>query len=67
MRVWTCTDHDTVYPVGGSSIVVAESEGEARRLLSKELRAAGLRDDEFSLHELPLSKSHARILDNGDY
>ena len=42
LRVWTCIDHDLVYPTGGASVVVAETEDEAAGLLVEALAAKGL-------------------------
>lgn len=72
MKLFYSTDHQGHWPVGVASIVVAESEGDARRILTDALAAEGLRsnssrDDGFSLVEVDLSKSQAIILNNGDY
>jgi hypothetical protein len=68
MRVYVCTDHQTHYPVGGASVVVAEDEEQARALLYAELRTHGLRKDEpFTLQEVSLDRPHAVVLNNGDY
>lgn len=68
MKVWTCTDHDTMYPVGGASVVIAENESEARLLLDKELRENGCNPDKgYTLQEVDLSKAQAIVLNNGDY
>ncbi len=42
MKIYTCTDHDTHYPVGGSSIVTAKDKREARKLLNEKLKEQGL-------------------------
>jgi hypothetical protein len=68
MKVWTCNDHETHWPVGGASVVVAETEDHARHLLTMALAADGLRNiQHFTLKELDLSKASAVILCNGEY
>jgi hypothetical protein len=68
MKVFYCTDHKTHYPVGGSSVVVAQDEEQARQMLKDALKLEGLgwRGDE-QLVELNTSVPGARVLDNGDY
>lgn len=69
MRVFVCTDHDGHYPVGVASVVIAESESEARSLLDVELRRNGLKDslvNPYGLREVPLVAA-AIVLNNGDY
>lgn len=67
MKVFTCKDHDTRWPVGGSSIIVAKDRRKARRLLNKVLKENGLKPGGFSLQEVDLSTSHVTILNDGDY
>ena len=68
LRLWTCTDHEIFYPVGGASVVVAETEAEARELLFQALDDKGLRGKlPFVLHEIKLDKSFAYILQDGNY
>lgn len=67
-RLWVCTDHPTHWPVGGASIVMANSEAEARDLLSAALRENCLDPSEgFSLLELNWSIPFARVLCDGNY
>ena len=66
MNVYVCTDHDTHYPVGGASVVVARSEKEARELLDKALRAKGLRVTDYTFVQLSKA-AQAIILNDGDY
>lgn len=69
MKVFTCNDHDTIW-VGGASVVVAEDEKQGRKLLDKELKAAGLEPwwkRRYSLKEIDITKAKAIILQNGDY
>lgn len=70
MKLFTCTDHAHHYPVGVSSVVVAEDSRQARLLLNKELKAHGLtisKKDRYTLNEVPLDKAKAIVLQNGDY
>lgn len=68
LRVWTCNDHDTLWPVGGASVVVAATAAEARALLIEALRKRGISQSEegFSLVELEMYP-HAVVLCDGDY
>jgi len=57
MKVFTCIDHETAYPVGGASVVVAETEERAREILYSELSRCGLgKYKDFTLVELDLTK-----------
>lgn len=69
MRVFTCTDHPTHWPVGGASVVVAEDEADARQLLISALKDQGLRAAEgsFTLKEVVLTERQAIVLNNGEY
>lgn len=68
MNVYVCTDHDIHYPVGGASVVVAETEDEARRLLSAALTGCGLNGtDPFTLAKLELGSARAIVLRDGEY
>lgn len=67
MRVFTCNDHYGHYPVGASSVVVAEDEHQAFSLLKDELERQGIKDDRFTLVELDITKPRATVLDNGEY
>lgn len=67
-RLWVCTDHHGHYPVGVASIIMANSEDEARRLLAAGLRESGLDADKgFTLLELNISMPFARVLHDGNY
>lgn len=69
MSVWTCTDHDGVW-VGVASVVVADTEEAARKLLDEQLRGHGLKDSAaspYTLEALDLTKPKAVVLQNGDY
>ncbi len=73
MRVWTCTDHAGVWPVGVASIVVASSEAEARSLLEGELASRRLLHRpprapfDFTLEEVDLEMARAIVLCDGNY
>lgn len=69
MRVFICTDHDCVWPVGVCSIVVANDESEARALLSEKLVADGLNPNKppFTLRAIDTTKAAAEILLDGQY
>lgn len=68
MKVFTCKDHDGRYPVGTASVIVAESEDEARSLLNQQLSIIGLEGNgEFTLIELNTSEKQAVVLNDGDY
>ena len=67
MRAWTCIDHDTIYPVGGASVVVATDEASAKSLLRGALKDRSLKPDGFTLKELRIDKPGATVLRDGDY
>ena len=68
MNVYVCDDHETHYPVGGASVVVASCEDQARGLLQAELRVHGLyKDEPFTLRQLALDTPVAVVLCDGDY
>ena len=67
MKVYTCIDHNTHYPVGGASIVIAEDKKRAKQLLNKELKEHGLEPNDYSLQEIDISIAHAIVLNDGDY
>jgi hypothetical protein len=70
MKVFTSTDHEAFY-VGGASVVIAESEAEARELLTASLNSIGLpkrpEHRDFTLQEVDISKPQAIVLHDGDY
>lgn len=67
-RLWVCTDHATFWPVGGASIVMADTEDEARELLKAALREKLLNAEQpFTLTELNISIPFARVLCDGYY
>ena len=68
MRVYVCDDHDSLFPVGACSVVVAEHYDQARDLLRAELRTHGLNPDkQFTLRELNTSEPRALVILDGDY
>lgn len=67
MKAFTCIDHDGLWPVPVASVVVAETEQEARDLLAKALKDGGLNPTGFTLQEINLTAPNAAILSNGDY
>jgi hypothetical protein len=70
MRVWVVKDHNSHYPVGAASVIVAENEKQAYNLLDAALIADGLKPhikDPYTLIELSLDTPQAMILVNGDY
>ncbi len=67
-RVFICTDHDTHWPVGGASVVVALSEPMARGLLDAELTARGLNPNKpYTLTEIGQDAAVAVVLCDGSY
>jgi hypothetical protein len=48
LNVYTCDDHDGVWPVGGASVVIAETEDMARDLLKAALREHGISQTGYS-------------------
>ncbi|MGE3150892.1 MAG: hypothetical protein AB7K04_17735 [Pseudorhodoplanes sp.] len=68
MNVYTCVDHDGHYPVGVSSVVVADTEEDARALLSAALTEHGLDGRRpFTLRRISTDDPRAFILQDGDY
>lgn len=70
MKLYVCTDHDSVWPTGVGSVVIAADEQEARQLLDAVLREHGLLNHEeapYTLVEVDTSNAQALILADGDY
>jgi hypothetical protein len=65
MRVWTCL-HDGIW-LGGCSVIVAESEEQARALIVAELRERQLCDSDIELREVDTRRPQVIMLANGDY
>lgn len=67
MNVYVCTDHDGHW-VGVASVVVANSEHEARGLLQAELHEHGLDERKpFTLRRIQTEKPQAFVLQDGNY
>ncbi len=74
-KLYTCIDHDVMYPVGGASVVIAENIDRAYDLLNEALEREGLNGDDkdpYCLMEVPDCKiktktPRAVILNNGNY
>lgn len=67
MKVYICVDHDTYYPTGGASVVVAKNKKNAHELLSMALEELKLESNNFTLKEVHLDSEYAIVLNNGDY
>lgn len=70
MKVFYSTDHDSHYPVGAASVIVAKSKKHARVLLDVALIADSLKssvEHPYELTELETSNPEAVILVNGNY
>lgn len=67
MKVWTSVDHAGVWTVPTASVVVAETEDQARTLLETALSAIGLMGHGFSLQPLDLANAGVTILSDGEY
>lgn len=70
IKIWTCNDHLGHHPVGTATVVIAETEADARAMLIDELKQRGLynntNDEPFTLVEMPLQVG-LRMLCDGDY
>lgn len=68
MKVFTCDDHKGWWPVPTASVVIAEDEEEARKLLKIKLRHEyAIEDDSFTLKEVDITAEKAIVLSYGDY
>jgi hypothetical protein len=68
LNVYTCSDHDGQWPIGGASVVVAESEAMARELLIAALRDHGIRQGgAFTLKLIDIDRPRAFVLNDGEY
>lgn len=65
LQVWVSTDHDGHWR-SGASVMVAQSEMEARVVLSEALDRTGLSADAFTLRAVPLDRPLALVLVDGD-
>ena len=66
MRVFYASGFPGVWLSLTAAIVVAETQDDARRLLTAELNAKGL-EPEFTLFEMPTDEAKAIVLVDGDY
>lgn len=69
LKLFTCTDHDS-HCIGVASIVVADSEAQARDLLDAALIEQGLKPYEleaYTLTDVDQTTAQAMVLRNGDY
>ena len=72
MKLFTCTDHDGFWPVGVASVIIAPNKKRAQELLDAELLERNLmtfaqQEEPYELIEVPLNKSKAIILCDGNY
>lgn len=69
MKLFTCTDHPGHWDIPVASVIVAESEGQARELLDAALRERGLdpKAEPYTLQEIDLSVTQTIVLCDGDY
>lgn len=68
MKIYTCIDHAGFWPVGVASVIIAQNEDEARRLLDGELSKKGLATSDKKPYTLQQIKGPvAKILNSGDY
>lgn len=67
MNIYTCVDHDGHW-VGVASVVVAETEDQARALLAAEIKTHGLDASKpFTLRKISTESPRAFVLCDGDY
>lgn len=70
MKVFKCTNHDSHYPVGCASVIIARDWNEAVGLLDGALKTHGLKPRElktYTLEEITLDAPKAIVLNDGDY
>lgn len=68
MKVYVCQDHQGHWPVGVASIVVAETEEDARTLLINRLAKHSIEQTEpFTLLPVDLAYPEAYVLCDGNY
>lgn len=70
MNVFVCTDHDSHYPVGCASVVIADTEEQARQLLDIQLREHSLMPhsmEPYTLQLVSTGEAKAIVLNDGDY
>lgn len=68
MKVFTCIDHQDIWPVGVASVIIANDEAQAKELLVAELvNYRIIQTEPFTLQELDLTVAKAVVLQNGEY
>ena len=70
MNIYVSIDHDSHYPVGCCSVVVAESEHVAKLLLDEQLierRLKPSRQNPYTLRKINSEIPRAFVLLDGDY
>lgn len=68
MNVYICSDHDVHFVRFSASVVIANSEDEARAMLRAELISAKLNPDAaFTLEQIPLDEAKVLVFQSGDY
>lgn len=67
MKLFTCNDHHGHWPVPTASVVIAESEEEARTMLTQELESRGIEVFDFTLVEIAPNKRQVVVLSDGEY
>lgn len=73
MKVFYSTDFRGVYPTNTAIIMVAKTEGGARKMLKTELKKQGLwernkdREKRIAIEELPTRKNVTVLLSDGNY
>jgi hypothetical protein len=67
MKVFTSNDFEGYWSVGTAAVVIAEFEGDARKLLEASLAERKLPISGFTLVELPTDFPLVSILNDGGY
>lgn len=69
-RIYSCTDFRGYWPVGVASVIVAMDKKEAKQLLMRQLRDAGIPkegDGNYTLTEIDIQNKGVVILNDGKY
>lgn len=66
MRVFICRKHNGIWS-DGCSVIVADSEGDAKRILFKELQKRGIKEDarKIKLEQVYLLVEKAYVINDG--
>jgi hypothetical protein len=70
MKAYSCNDHDGHWPVGVASIIIANDEEHAIKLLDSELKTVGLKpykDHKYTLKEIDTNRPNVIVLNDGNY